>query len=159
MTKFQRTNQLRSRRRGATIIEFALITPVILGMLLGIMEFGWLVKNHLTLANATREGARAAGVGSTSTDTRNRVINGGAPLSFVSPNGSIVLQYSLNNDTTYQGWPADLAASSTMPARNGVPPGKMIKITSTSKHKSLTGFFPFLQNRNLQVSVVMRREP
>ena len=49
MTKFQRAYQLRSRRRGATVVEFALLAPVLLGMLLGIMEFGWLVKNYLTI--------------------------------------------------------------------------------------------------------------
>lgn len=142
-----------SKRRGATIVEFALLLPVLLAILLGIMEFGWLVKNHLTLANATREGARAAAVGRTSTETRTRVTSGASPLSFTSPNGSITLEYSTDNGNTYQAWAADSSG------KNSVPVGSMLRITSTTKHQPLTGFFPFMKNRNLQVAVAMRREP
>ena len=135
------------------IVEFALLVPVLLAMLLGILESGWMVKNYLTLANATRDGARLAAVGSTTTATQTRITNSGAPLTFVSPNGDIVLEYSVNNDTTYTSWPADVGT------KNGVPPGKMLRVTSTSKHQSLTKFFPFLNNRTLKVIVAMRREP
>lgn len=148
---FQRP--LLSRRRGATLVEFALLLPVLLAILLGIIEFGWLVKNHLTLANATREGARAAAVGGSTSVIQTRITNTGSPLSFTSPNGSILMQYSTNNGSTYLTWPADSGTS------NGVPSGNLVKITVTTKHQALTGFFSFLNNKNLQVSVTMRREP
>lgn len=141
------------RRSGSTIVEFALVVPILLAILIGIMEFGWLVKNTLTIANSTREGARAAAVGRSTTDIRNRVIEMARPLPVVSPNGSILMQYSTDNGVTYLPWPADLITG-----KNGVLSGQLIKITVTSKHRSLTGFFPFLSNRNLQSNVVMRRE-
>ena len=143
----------RRQRRGVAIVEFALLVPVLLAMLLGILESGWMVKNYLTLANATRDGARIAAVGSTNAATQTRIQNSCSPLSVVSPNGSVLLQYSVNNDTTYTTWPADSGTG------NGVPSGQMIKVTSISRHKPLTGFFSFLNNRDLRVSVTMRREP
>jgi len=50
----------RGRRSGQTVVEFALVLPVLLLILLGIMEFGriWMTQNAIT--NAAREGARKA---------------------------------------------------------------------------------------------------
>jgi Flp pilus assembly protein TadG len=62
-----------TRRRGATLIEFALIVPILLALLMGIIEFSWMARNHLTLANAAREGARASAVGKTTTEIQGRV--------------------------------------------------------------------------------------
>jgi len=138
------------RRRGATLVEFALILPLILGILLGILEFGWMIKNYLTLANATREGARIASVGRTIAETKARITGIGTPLVF-NPNTGIVLEYSANEGANYYAWPAD------MNGRNGVDPGKLIRVTCITANRSLTGALPV--NRNLRVSVVIRREP
>lgn len=50
----------RHDRRGAAAVEFALVLPVLMLILLGIIEFGraWNVKQ--TLTDAAREGARVA---------------------------------------------------------------------------------------------------
>lgn len=45
---------------GQSIVEFALILPVFLLILCGIIDFGWMFYNQLTLNNACREGARYA---------------------------------------------------------------------------------------------------
>ena len=150
--KKQRQAMRLKRRSGATIVEFALILPVLLAILIGIMEFGWLVKNHLLLANGTREGARSASIGKTTSEIQTRIINSVNPLSMVSPNGSIVMTQSADNGTTFLAWPPDVNG------KNGVTQGKLIKITTTTRHSSLTGFFPFLRNRDLTVYVTMRRE-
>jgi len=44
--------------RGQALVEYALVLPILLLLLLGIMEFGILVFNYNTIANAAREGAR-----------------------------------------------------------------------------------------------------
>lgn len=44
--------------RGQSLVEYALVLPILLLLLLGIMEFGILVFNYNTIANAAREGAR-----------------------------------------------------------------------------------------------------
>jgi len=47
-------------RRGAAIVEFALIAPVFFALILGIIEFGRMLMVEQILINAAREGARAA---------------------------------------------------------------------------------------------------
>ena len=42
--------------------EMALILPILMTLLIGIFEFGILFNNHITLADATRAGARKAAV-------------------------------------------------------------------------------------------------
>jgi len=47
-------------QRGQSVVEFALIVPVITLILLGTLEFGLAFNNNLTLEYATREGSRTA---------------------------------------------------------------------------------------------------
>lgn len=59
----------RARRRtdrGAVAIEFALLLPVMLLILGGIIDFGRAFFTQITVTNAAREGARAA-IGSSAT--------------------------------------------------------------------------------------------
>ncbi len=44
--------------RGAELIEFAMVTPVLLLMMFGICDFGLLFQRYQVLTNAAREGAR-----------------------------------------------------------------------------------------------------
>ncbi len=53
--------RLKSRqrlKRAAVAVEMAVVTPVLLTMLFGIIEFGWLFTVRSTMINAAREGAR-----------------------------------------------------------------------------------------------------
>lgn len=57
-----------SRRRiraqhGQTMVEFTLIVPLLFVILLGIIQFGALYNDYVTLTDATRVGAREAAVG------------------------------------------------------------------------------------------------
>ncbi len=45
--------------KGASVVEFALILPLLLVMLFGIIEFGLILYDQAMLTNASREGARA----------------------------------------------------------------------------------------------------
>ena len=45
--------------RGQAMVEFAIVVPVFLLILVGILEFGFLMNHDLTIQYATREGARA----------------------------------------------------------------------------------------------------
>lgn len=46
------------REDGQNIVEFALLLPVLLLILMGIIQFGFIFAAYLTLNNAVREGAR-----------------------------------------------------------------------------------------------------
>jgi Flp pilus assembly protein TadG len=50
------------RRRGQALVELALILPVILLLVIGMLEFSRAWNLHQALTDATREGARRAGV-------------------------------------------------------------------------------------------------
>jgi Flp pilus assembly protein TadG len=46
--------------RGAELIEFALVFPTLLLVMLGIIDFGFLFQRYEVVTNAAREGARVA---------------------------------------------------------------------------------------------------
>lgn len=54
--------------RGQAIVEFALVLPVLLLLVLGIIQFGRLYSNDETITNATRAGARVAAVSRATSD-------------------------------------------------------------------------------------------
>lgn len=51
--------------RGAELVEFALVLPMLLLLGLGICDFGMLFQRYEIVTNAAREGARAGAVGLT----------------------------------------------------------------------------------------------
>ena len=48
------------RKRGQAMVEFALVLPIFLIVLSGILDFGFMLYSRMTVINAAREGARAA---------------------------------------------------------------------------------------------------
>ena len=50
------------REDGQAITEFALILPILVALLLGIIQFGIVFNNYLTITDAARAGARKAAV-------------------------------------------------------------------------------------------------
>ena len=54
--------------RGQTMVEFALIMPVLCMVLFAIIQFGILFNDYLSLTDATRVGARKAAVSRTATN-------------------------------------------------------------------------------------------
>lgn len=48
------------RESGQAVIEMALILPLLLLLILGIIEFGWILNGQITITAAAREGARTA---------------------------------------------------------------------------------------------------
>ena len=139
-------------RRGAALIEFALVVPILILMILGIMEFGWYAKNQLTVANATREGARQASLGRTTTEIKNRIENSAAPVRI----NTIELKYSDDNSGT--SFPNNLEDRTLAngSSENTAQPGRMIRVTVKAAHRSLTSLSLF--RNEIRVTVVMVRE-
>lgn len=52
----------REGARGAAVIEFVLVAPLFLLLMLGAIDWGWYFVLRETVVNATREGARVASV-------------------------------------------------------------------------------------------------
>jgi hypothetical protein len=47
---------------GASALEFAVVAPLLILLLIGMIEFGWVFQNQLAITHAAREGARLAAV-------------------------------------------------------------------------------------------------
>jgi Flp pilus assembly protein TadG len=50
----------RARERGIELVEFSLVAPVLLLVVMGLIEFGVIFNSHLELRSAAREGGRLA---------------------------------------------------------------------------------------------------
>ncbi len=71
-------NELRVRsERGQSMVEFAVVLPVLALLLFGILQFGITFHHYLTLTDAVRQGARIAAVSRHESDpvkvTRDKV--------------------------------------------------------------------------------------
>jgi Flp pilus assembly protein TadG len=69
LTRLQIRNQ-----RGQTMTEFALVMPLLLFLLLGVIQFGIVFNNYITLTDAVRAGARKGAVGRRLQNPSNAVV-------------------------------------------------------------------------------------
>ena len=60
MSLSSRTRHLARSESGAELIEFSLTLPLLLLIVLGIIEFGFVFREYEVVTNAAREGARIA---------------------------------------------------------------------------------------------------
>lgn len=60
-------------QRGAAMVEFAIVLPVLVMLAFGIVEFGRGYNTRITLTAAAREGARVLALGGTAADVSARV--------------------------------------------------------------------------------------
>lgn len=62
------------RERGQALVEFALVVPVLVLILFGVVETGRMFNAWLVAANAAREGARVGAVQASSSEITARVL-------------------------------------------------------------------------------------
>lgn len=80
--------------KGQSLVEFALVLPLLLTILFGITDFGRIFLDYLTLDHASREGARMASVGGTDSQITSTIDASLAGLDLskrtitISPSGS-----------------------------------------------------------------------
>jgi len=88
LTRWARRRSRRGEDRGAVAVEAALITPLLLLLVFGIIEFSFAFKDDLAVSAAVRAGARAGsaepGQPSFATDTAAAVARAGGALNLSS---------------------------------------------------------------------------
>ena len=70
----KRIKNFRSDEKGQGLVEFALVLPLFIIFLLGIIEFGWMFNAQITTTSAAREGARTRAIMGITTDP-SKILN------------------------------------------------------------------------------------
>lgn len=97
---------------GQALAEFALVLPVLLGLVTVMLSAGNIYRNYLSLTDAVRNGARVAVVSRTAADPTGTavaaVVNAGSDLNLTSSNVQV---------TTSPAWQAgaDVTVTATYP--------------------------------------------
>ncbi|HEX8193948.1 MAG TPA: TadE/TadG family type IV pilus assembly protein [Allosphingosinicella sp.] len=101
-------SRLRRNASGVTAIEFALVAPVLILMVVGIAQMGAIFYGHAALRNAVSEGARYATIHPRPTAAQVIArIQENQPDSVPGTYGTPVVTYSLNGTTGY--WRANVS--------------------------------------------------
>ena len=130
----------RSRRRGASAVEFAIIAPVFFMLIFGMLEFGRMLMVQQVLTNAARSGSRMA------------VIDGATSAEVIRSVRDYLDGTTVNPaDATIEVNPSNLAATDT-----GDPIGVRVAVNFDG-----VSWLPapwFLENQTLRAESTMRRE-
>lgn len=70
--------------RGVAAVEFALLLPLLLLIIFGLVDFGRALNAQITLTQAAREGARVAALGGATSQVQSRATLAADPLSPVT---------------------------------------------------------------------------
>lgn len=114
--------------RGAAAVEMALVLPLLLLMLFGLVDFGRAFNYQMQLTQAAREAVRVKALGGTDDDARNRVTAATAamnpapatsfpatcPVGNTTANAKVTVSYSFSYITPL-GPIARLFGASTLP--------------------------------------------
>jgi Flp pilus assembly protein TadG len=122
----------KSHDRGAAAVEFALIIPVLLLLVFGIIEFSRLYNEQISLTNAARSAARVMAIGNNQGDAASAAIDASPALNPVLTSGQVsfspaacaagtMMTVTINYDTELlTGW---FGASMTLTGKGAMPCG------------------------------------
>jgi Flp pilus assembly protein TadG len=99
----QSRNGAGATENGAEAVEFALLVPILLALVYGIIAFGLLLNSQVTATQLAREGARAAAICSTSggcTAIANTAISKNLPAGFTLTSVAVTTCTSATADAT-----------------------------------------------------------
>ncbi|ADX73892.1 TadE-like protein [Pseudarthrobacter phenanthrenivorans Sphe3] len=77
--------------RGAAAVEFAILLPVLLLLVLGTIEFGRAYNAQITLTNAARDGVRVMAINNDPAGARTAAKNAAVSVSTTIPDSDITL--------------------------------------------------------------------
>ena len=113
--------------KGQSLVEFALVLPILIALILGMVEFGWILNGQITLTSAAREGARAAVV---QQSEANAVSAAQSAVTNSATNSSLTIK-TISIGELNQSW------SETTEFKRG----NTVVVTVFANIKPITGFF------------------
>ena len=149
----------RGLRGGTASVEMAMVTPFLVIALFGIIEFGMIFSSLMQLNNVTREGARVACTGATTTEVLDRM---DGSLGRLDPDAmTVLLEFRTYSGGYWSSW----QTLTDDGVRNTAPLGAQIRVRAAYDHHLMLGglFGRFADNttahtKTLRASAVMRRE-
>lgn len=114
------------KRRGQAMVEFALVLPLLLSLLVGIVDIGYLYNHQLILTNAAREGARMGTLGHDEAEVLDDV------KSYLTDSGFTPMPADADIDVTIAGEQVTVDINTEVPwlfAMSGSP----ITLSATTK--------------------------
>ena len=98
-----------STEQGQTLVEFALVLPLLAILLFGIVQFGVVYNHYIDLTDAVRAGARKAAVSRQTTDpsgpvgvTKTAVISSASDITVDPNNITVTSDWQPGDDVTVQ---------------------------------------------------------
>jgi len=130
---------LRRGDAGAAAVEFALVVPILLILVFGIVDFGLAMFSQNLVGNAAREGARTASLGGTQAQTVQAATAAMTGVMGTVPTPAATCTYvdTSTNPSTVKpcpGWTATALPWGTQSA----PSGATVKVSITYVYKWLT---------------------
>lgn len=130
-------------QKGAVLVEFGIVAPLLFLVLFAIIDFGWVFSQHLDVRHGAREGARLVSVNASPLDTTGSsqtLALAAATCARMDPAGSTTVEFSLQSSGA--GDVGDIA---------------IVEVVSAADQ--LTGFLDFvLSDLELRSTVEIRLE-
>ena len=118
------------REEGASAVEFALVLPVLITLILGIIEFGVFFNQQISVTHAAREGARAYAI---------KHDKAGFNL----------------NDVVQDAAPSVVGITATLDI-TGCPANTNVTVTASAGYTSITGWIDVVMPATVQAKAAMR---
>jgi len=145
----------RADNKGAAMVEFAIVALLLVTLVFGIIEFGLLIKDYLTLSQAAREGARSAALRSGVSTVTERVQQSAVGLP-EEQRDDITVTPSYRVFTSGSGWGAWIDNALPDPSADVEA---QVKVKATYYHQTIVGSLVGLGSSvKLSGDMVMRRE-
>jgi len=131
---------LKRSERGANLVEFAMVAPFLILLLVGVVEFSWTLATNLDVKQGAREGARLTAVNFPDTGNTDLAAEICSRMDLIGSNPSTTIT-----------WESD----------DGSPDvGDGVTVTVSTPHQTLTGILdPFFSGLStLESSVEIRIE-
>jgi len=110
---------------GQNIVEFALLLPVLMWILMGIIQFGFIFAIYITLNNAVREGARWGSIyvfdGSNSAATNDGLRNDGIVDRMIQARGIMSMAARGSSTANFSTSSSGSLAAASCPEQTPVP--------------------------------------
>jgi hypothetical protein len=136
--------------RGAALIEFAIIVPVLFSILFGIIDWGNVYSNYLSVRGGTRDAARQASVGT---------FGGNSSCSLTNAGGNTQTQQIMCLAKSRIGISDSNLRTDVIVDSAGYTVGNSIVVCAEYPATSLSGFMqPFLNGHFVTAKVQMRIE-